>query len=88
MGKAKPKEKAYKLYDGDGLHLAISPKGLKTWRLAFTYNSKKDTYAIGHYPAVSIADARQKVLEIKELLAKDIHPKVHHKQTQLNGKAK
>lgn len=88
VDKAKPKEKAYKLYDGDGLHLAISPKGLKTWRLEFTYDSKKDTYTIGHYPAVSIADARQKVLEVKELLAKGIHPKAHHKQTQLNSKAK
>ena len=31
----KPSEKPQKILDGYGLHLFISPKGSKTWRIAF-----------------------------------------------------
>lgn len=88
VDKAKPKEKQYRLYDGNGLHLAVSPTGRKTWRLEFNHNGKNDTYTIGQFPAVQIADARQKVLQIKALLAKGINPKDHDRQTKLNSKAK
>ena len=30
---AKPKEKAYKMADGGGLYLEVSPKGSKYWRM-------------------------------------------------------
>lgn len=36
---AKAGEKARKLFDGGGLHLYISPKGSRTWRLAITVNN-------------------------------------------------
>ena len=33
--KARPKEKAYKLSDGAGLHLLIEPSGSKLWRFRY-----------------------------------------------------
>ena len=33
--RAKPKEKAYKLFDGDGLYLLVNPTGSKLWRLKY-----------------------------------------------------
>ena len=35
---SKPKEKAYKLSDGHGLYLQISPSGGKLWRYDFAIN--------------------------------------------------
>ena len=33
---AKPREKEYKLFDGQGLYLAVKPSGSKVWRFKFT----------------------------------------------------
>lgn len=55
---AKPEAKAIKLFDGGGLHLWISPKGAKVWRLAYRFERKPKTMSIGPYPAVSLACAR------------------------------
>ena len=30
---AKPRERAYKLFDGGGMYLFVKPNGVKTWRL-------------------------------------------------------
>ncbi|WP_068634942.1 tyrosine-type recombinase/integrase [Thauera butanivorans] len=57
---AKPGDKAIKLFDGGGLHLWISPKGAKVWRLAYRLAGKPKTLSIGPYPEVSLAEARLK----------------------------
>ncbi|SMP83314.1 hypothetical protein SAMN06295888_1862 [Desulfonatronum zhilinae] len=36
---AKPREKAYRLFDGGGLYLEVSPAGGKLWRLKYPYNA-------------------------------------------------
>lgn len=56
---AKPREKAYKLADGGGLYLEVTPAGTKLWRMKFKQaNGKESRLAFGHYPEVSLADAR------------------------------
>jgi len=67
--KAKAEDKAYKLFDGGGLHLWVSPAGGKVWRLAFRIAGKPKTMSFGSYPAVSLADARNKRDQAKEQLA-------------------
>ncbi len=65
--KAKPKEKPYALYDGNGLFLRISVAGRKSW--AFKYKeSAKGRYSvisIGRYPDLSLDDARKKATELR-----------------------
>ena len=39
--RAKPKEKPYKLFDGDGLHLLVNPTGSKLWRLEYRFGGKE-----------------------------------------------
>lgn len=56
---AKPREKAYKLTDGHGLYLFVSPTGAKSWRANYTAGGKQRTKTYGLYPAVSLADARK-----------------------------
>ncbi len=76
---AKPKEKVYKLADGNGLQLRIRPTGSKSWLLDYIkpFTSKRTSIGLGAYPAVSLADARKLRNNAKELLAKDIDPKEH-----------
>lgn len=57
--KAKPKEKAYKLFDGGGLYVEIKPSGSKLWRLKFQYAGSESRTSFGPYPVVSISQARK-----------------------------
>ena len=80
---AKPKDKTYKLADGHGLNLEIRPNGSKYWRLSYRFQRKQKTLALGVYPFVTLADARNKTLDAKRLLSKGIDPGVHKKQLKL-----
>jgi integrase len=77
---AKPKEKPYKLSDGKGLNLEIRPNSSKYWRLSYRYHDKQKTLALGVFPEVTLAIARNKSFEAKQLLDQGIDPSVHRKQ--------
>ena len=47
---AKPKTKAYKLTDGEGMYLLVNPNGSKYWRLNYRFQAKQKTLALGVYP--------------------------------------
>ena len=74
LKKAKPADKDFKLSDGGGLYLLVSPSGGKLWRLAYRYNGKQKTLYIGSYPTLSLADARQRREDAKKLLANGVDP--------------
>lgn len=82
---AKPKEKPYKLADGGGMYLEITPNGSKYWRLKYRWLGKEKRLALGVYPLVSLADAREKREEARKLLVKDIDPSVAKKQAKLQA---
>ncbi|MDR1311807.1 MAG: Arm DNA-binding domain-containing protein [Burkholderiaceae bacterium] len=65
---AKPKAKTYKLFDGGGLFLVVTPVGGKFWRLAYRFNGKPQTISFGAYPLISLAEARKKRDESKATL--------------------
>lgn len=50
---AKPKDKPYKLTDGNGLYLEVKPSGVKAWRYRFELSDgktkKESVFAIGDY---------------------------------------
>lgn len=67
---AKPREKDYKLFDGQGLFLLVKPSGVKTWRLKFTRPDGREGLAtFGNYPALGLKAARERRAEALELLA-------------------
>ena len=66
---AKPKDRDYKLSDGEGLYLLVTPAGGKLWRLKFRSLGKEKKLAIGAYPKVKLADARKARDRAKEELA-------------------
>jgi integrase len=71
---AKPQEKPYRLTDEKGLRLDVSPSGGKYWRFKYRFLGKEKLLALGVFPAVSLADARDARDDARKLLAKDIDP--------------
>ena len=57
---ARPKAKPYKLRDGGGLYLLITPAGAKQWRLRYTLGGRESMVSLGTYPATSLKTARTK----------------------------
>lgn len=78
---AKPKEKPCKLADGGGLYLEVMPNGSKYWRLKYRFLNKEKRLALGVFPTISLAEAREGKEEAKKLLAKDIDPS-HEKKAR------
>ncbi|WP_226053201.1 integrase arm-type DNA-binding domain-containing protein [Dickeya chrysanthemi] len=81
---AKPKEKTYKMADGGGLYLEITPRGSKYWRMKYRRpdDKKEDRLAFGVWPTVTLAEARAKRDEAKKLLVQGIDPKAEQKEAQ------
>lgn len=71
---AKPRDKPFKLSDGEGLYLEIMPGGSKHWRLKFRINGKEKRISFGKFPQTSLHQARQKRGEAKEHLRKGFDP--------------
>ena len=70
---AKPKEKQYKIADERGLYLLVLKSG-KYFRWDYRFAGKRKTMALGVYPDTSLALARKRRDEGRELLARDIDP--------------
>ncbi len=71
---AKPKEKDFKLSDGGGLYLLITPSGGKLWRLDYSYDGKRKTLFLKSYPEKSLADVRKDRDDARTLLANGVDP--------------
>jgi integrase len=70
----KPSDRAQKLSDGGGLYLHMAPNGGKYWRYNYRFDGKQKTLALGIYPDVSIAKARDRHREARQKLAAGIDP--------------
>jgi integrase len=66
---AKPKNKIFRLFDGGGLYLEVTPAGGKYWRYKFRFLGKEKRIALGTYPEVTLAEARERHLQARKLLA-------------------
>ncbi len=71
---AKGADKAYKLADAHGLYLQVMPNGARYWRMSYRFLGKQKTLALGVYPEVSLAQAREKREAARNLLADNIDP--------------
>lgn len=71
---AKPREKRYKLTDGGGLHLLVTPEGGRYWRYNYSHGGKERTLAIGVYPDMTLAMARDEHKAARRLLAQGKDP--------------
>jgi integrase len=79
---AKPKSKPYKMSDGEGLFLLITPAGGKYWRLKYSFGAKEKLLALGVYPEVSLADARDRRAQARRVLAAGNDPSEAKKEAR------
>lgn len=75
----KPRERAFKVYDRDGLFLLVKPGGSKLWRWRFHFDQKEKLMALGEYPLVTLAEAREQLLAARKVLASGVDPMAERK---------
>ena len=83
--RTKPQDKQFKISDEKGLYLLITPAGGKLWRLKYRIDGKEKSLAFGHYPEVSLGDARDRRDDARKQIALGVDPAV---QKQLVKRAK
>jgi len=79
--------KATRLSDGGGLYLLIRPDGKRWWRFDYTYAGRRKGLSFGVYPTVTLARAREKRLEARRLLDRQIDPSVARKRAKVERSA-
>ncbi|MBA6294413.1 Arm DNA-binding domain-containing protein [Colwellia sp. MB02u-9] len=52
-------DKPFEVTDRDSISIRVSAKGKIAWQFRFSYNNKADRLTLGHYPNVSLRDARK-----------------------------
>ena len=67
--------------DGGGMYLHITKAG-KYWRMNYRFAGKQKTLALGVYPAVSLAQARQGRDKARKLLAQGTDPSTAKREDQ------
>lgn len=61
--------KLYRLNDFNGFYLEVKPKGKRS---RFKLNGKSSMFALGEYPTVKLAEAREKCEQARKLVADDV----------------
>jgi hypothetical protein len=84
LRKLKPKAKPYKASDRDGMYVTVSPGGTVTFRYDYRLNGRRETLTIGRYgPAgISLAMAREKLLDAKRQVAQGISPSLEKQRAK------
>lgn len=76
---AKPRDRAYKLFDERGLFLLVKPNGARLWRLRYRIGNREKLISLGIYPDVPLKRAREKRDEGRRLVADEIDPSTERK---------
>lgn len=84
---AKPRDKLYRLADAQGLCLEVTTAGGKLWRIRYRFEGKAKMLGLGSYPAVTLAQARERRDAARKLLAQDIDPSTHKQQERIAAAA-
>jgi Arm DNA-binding domain len=71
---AKPTTKQFKLADGRGLCLLVSPSGAKLWRWRYRFEGKEKMMSFGEYPEVGLKEARELHTEAHKQWSAGIDP--------------
>src|ERR1700678_2039011 len=75
----KPGKKPFKIYDREGLFLLINPNGSKLWRWRYRFDGKEKLMALGEYPLVGLAQAREIHLAARKSLGAGTDPMAERK---------
>jgi integrase len=76
----KAKKNRYEVTDRDGLLLEIHPSGKKVWRYRYRLNGKREKLTIGPFPAIGLADARERRLNAEKAVNRQESPALTKKR--------
>jgi integrase len=76
---ARPKGRPYKLRDGGGLYLLITPADARLWRLRYKVRGRESMLGLGSYPATSLKAARARRTELRAALEAGRDPAVERR---------
>lgn len=66
---------SYKLFDGGGLYLEVTPAGGKLWKLKYrTPQGRENKLSLGAYPTVTLQAARERRLQVRRQLSEGRDP--------------
>lgn len=71
---ARPKARAYKIFDERGLFLYVAPTGLRAWRMKYRVTGREKLLSLGHWPGVTLDQARDLVGTAHERLGRGEDP--------------
>jgi len=71
---ARPKSRAYKLFDERGLFLFVTPTGLRSWRLKYRIDGREKLLCLGQWPDMQLVDARDRAEEVRGLVVQGVDP--------------
>jgi integrase len=82
-----PREKVYRVFDGQrtGLHIEVAVSGSKIWRVKYRHENKQKLYTIGHWPRISIDDARKQAMLFQEALKDGSNPAIFKGRARFAG---
>jgi integrase len=83
----KPDTKPYKVSDGGGLFLWVTPSGGKIWRWTYRHEGRAKLMTFGKYPDVPLSLARERHAEARKLLANGLDPMAQRKAIKTAEKA-
>jgi integrase len=72
----KPSDKPVKMPDERGLFLLVHPNGSKYWRLRYSFEGRERLLALGVYPDISLAEARERRDQARRHVANGVDPGV------------
>jgi integrase len=77
---AKPGEKPFRLTDGAGLYVHVTPNGSKLWRMRYEFGGKEKLLAFGRYPEVTLIQARDRRHAAKQTLRQGHDPAIERQR--------
>ncbi len=73
----KPEEKTYRITEGNGFYIRVTPQGKKAWLYRYHYAGKDQTVTLGYYPTMTLSQARTAYQELFDLWQSGVEPKSH-----------
>lgn len=74
---AQPTARPYKLADAGGLYLQVRPSGAKIFRMKYRRAGKEQLLTFGHWPDLSLGDARSQRDQVRDQLRRGVDVKVN-----------
>lgn len=75
-----PSKTPRKLSDGEGLYLWVMPNGAKYWRFKYNFQNRPKELALGVYPEISLKEARDKKIALRQLVHEGKDPTLEKKK--------